>query len=51
MLSKKTFESWRIYFGEKVTSSAEAMLKAKENMTDTKFYQIDITHLKIIGLI
>ena len=27
MLSEKTFKSWRIDFGEKVTSSAEAMLK------------------------
>ena len=27
MLSEKTFESWRIDFGEKVTSSVEAMLK------------------------
>ena len=26
MLSEKTFKSWRIDFGEKVTSSAEAML-------------------------
>ena len=27
MLSEKTFKSWGIDFGEKVTSSAEAMLK------------------------
>ena len=34
MLSEKTFKSWRIDFGEKVTSSAEAMLIGTDSKKD-----------------
>ena len=32
MLSEKTLKSWRIDFGEKVTSSAEAILKVMSGL-------------------
>ena len=48
MLSEKTFKSWRIDFGEKVTSSAEDMLIVR--MDKIKFRHIFLWNILLTSL-
>ena len=47
MLSEKTLKSWRIDFGEKVTSSAEAMLNQTPISIFTRSFYV-INPIKMI---